>query len=152
MEQFIRDRVVTPWKLGDIFPESEAVSPTRRDRVPTRYLGIGGHWTRYWSSTDAPIYPFLKGSGGLFSTAGDYARFLQLWMDREAGDGSKVLSEAAFARGLTPASLEIMSTGFPGAVVDYGQMWMLYRPRNAPEEIFAFGHGGSDGTHAYASP
>ncbi len=152
LEAFVRARILEPLKLGDTFPEPEAVTALRRERVPVRYLGAPGRWTPYWSAGSAPIYPWLKGSGGLFATAEDYARFLQAWMDGASGAGAGVLSAAAFQRALAPASREALSTGFFDAVADYGQMWTLYRPRNAPAEIFAFGHGGSDGTAAYAFP
>lgn len=152
LENFIRERILVPLQLNDTFPEAQAVTPERRGRVPARYLGVAGHWTRYWSGMNPPIYPFLKGSGGLFSTTQDYARFLQAWIDREQGEARGVLSAGAFARALAQDSRDTMSTGFPEATTDYGQMWMLYRARNLPATLFAFGHGGSDGTHAYAFP
>jgi hypothetical protein len=116
---------------------------------------MAGNWARYWGPSNAPIYPFLKGSGGLFTTPRDYARFLEFWIKRgDTGAGGKpLLSSSAFERALMPASRDTMNTGFPGATSDYGQMWILFRAQPQLEGAgFGFGHGGSDGTLAYAFP
>jgi CubicO group peptidase (beta-lactamase class C family) len=154
LEEFIRERILIPLELADTFPEREAVSGRRQARVPVRYAGVPGNWAPYWDASREPIYAFLKGSGGLFSTTTDYARFLQAWIDRDRGAASHLLTPESFARALTPASgsSNALNTGFPNAVADYGQMWTVYRSAAEPERIFAFGHGGSDGTHAYAFP
>lgn len=152
LEEFIRRRITEPLQLADTFSEARAVTEEYRGRVAPRYLGISGHWTRYWGSEDAPIHPFLKGSGGLYSTTRDYARFLQAWCERGAGASARLLSDVVIARALTPVSKDAHQTGFPDSAGDYGQMWMLYCGRGEAGEPFAFGHGGSDGTHAYAFP
>lgn len=156
LEEFITKRILDPLELHNTFPEKLAVNSSRRERVATRYAGMAGSWTRYWGPTDVPLYPFLKGSGGLFATPRDYARFLQFWLDRgiRTSNGHAILSAEAFSRALTGASRDAVTTGFPGSVCDYAQMWMLFRRQNAEATApaFAFGHGGSDGTVAYAFP
>ncbi|HEX2861692.1 MAG TPA: serine hydrolase domain-containing protein [Lacunisphaera sp.] len=142
LEEFIHERILGPLELGDTMPEAQAGTEPWRSRVVSRHSGVAGHWTRYWSAAEPPLYPFLRGSGGLVSTAKDYARFLQAVLDERPAHGD------AF----TPASRDAMSTGFPGVAVDYGRMWMLYRRQDAPDEFLGFGHGGSDGTLAYAFP
>ncbi len=152
LEAFIRGRIVVPMGLNNTVPEAEAVTEKWRGRVPARYVGVAGHWTRYWRGTDEPLYPFLKGSGGLFSTVGDYARFLESWMKAGASGAPALLPPETVSRALTPsAGRAPVVTGFRGAASEYGEMWTLYREPGAPE-IFAFGHSGSDGTHAYAFP
>lgn len=152
LHAFIRERILEPLQLSDIFPEFEAVTASRRSRVPARYTGVAGYWTRYWSATEAPLYPFLKGSGGLVATAPDYAGFLESWRLAMRGRSLPMLSQEAIERALKPASRDALGTGFPDMVADYGQMWMLYRRPASPDEIVAFGHTGSDGTYAYAFP
>ncbi len=152
LETFILERILAPMGLRDTVPEAEAATEKWRGRVPARYVGVVGSWTRYWRGTDAPLYPFLKGSGGLFSTAGDYARFLDNWMKAGTGSTPAFLRAETVSRALSPsAGRAPVTTGFRGATSEYGEMWMLYRESGSPE-IFAFGHSGSDGTHAYAFP
>ena len=152
LEDFIRQRILEPLELRDTFPEAEAGGLERRERTATRYAGLSGSWTRYWAASDAPLYPFLKGSGGLFSTTRDYAQFLRAWMVRDDASGRRLLSSEALRRAIEPASRAVITTGLAGAVMDYGQMWMLPRLREEGAPIFGFGHSGSDGTVAYAFP
>ncbi len=77
-----------------------------------------------------------------------------------AGD-KRLLSNEAMARILTPVSpMKQLNSdkpypcGFFGMQPHYGQMSMLYAPGESParSEVIAFGHGGSDGTGAWAFP
>jgi hypothetical protein len=108
----------------------------------------------------------------MYSTALDYAKFLGMWMDGGlAADGTRVLSEEAVARTLTPASPMSMlgsdarfPTDFRGLGTYYGQMSVLYCPESAaddagadepgalPTEAVIISHSGSDGTIAWAWP
>jgi hypothetical protein len=107
------------------------------------------------------MYPFAWGSQTLYSTPADYARFLALWMDGGTVGGKRLLSKEAMARILTPASL--MTTlgsdapypsGFFGLKPYYGTMSMLYAAGDSPAKakVIGIGHGGSDGTGAWAFP
>ena len=107
------------------------------------------------------MYPFAWGSQTLYSTPADYARFLALWMDGGMAGGKRLLSNEAIARILTPVSpMKALGSdgpypcGFFGMKPQYGQMSMLYAPGESPTktEVRAFGHGGSDGTGAWAFP
>jgi hypothetical protein len=82
-------------------------------------------------------------------------------MDGGMADGKRLLSEEAIARILTPASaMKSLGSdapypcGFFGLTPHYGQMSMLYAPGERPTqmEVRAIGHGGSDGTGAWAFP
>src|SRR5262249_43708785 len=125
------------------------------------YTGSPRNWSRFWKPGGAPMYPFAWGSQTLYSTPADYARFLTLWMDGGKAGGKQVLSKEAVARILTPASLMTMPgadapypTGFEGLKLWYGQMAMLYAAGDRPgtAKVVAMGHGGSDGTGAWAFP
>lgn len=158
LEAVIERRILAPLGMNDTFPEAEVTRAGRASRVATRYGGLPGDWTPYWSPAQAPLHAFLRGSGGLYSTPRDYARFLQHWLAGVAGrpDGATpaLLSFNGFVEMLAPESRDTMDTGFVGATTDYARMWMVYRARGAGEggTPFGFGHGGSDGTHAYAFP
>ena len=132
-----------------------------QERVASLYIGSPGKWTRFWKPDGAPLYPFAWGSQTLYSTPADYARFLALWMDGGMAGGKRLLSNEAIARILTPVSpMKALGSdrpypcGFFGLKPQYGQMSMLYAPGESPTqtEVRAIGHGGSDGTAAWAFP
>ncbi len=160
IDRFVAGRILQPLGMADSFYLSKADDP-RKKRVASLYFGTPGKWTRIWKPGGAPLYPFAWGSQTLYSTPADYARFLALWMDGGMADGKRLLSNEAIARILTPVSLMKSlgsdgpyPCGFFGLKPHYGQLSMLYAPGESPTrtEVKAFGHGGSDGTGAWAFP
>lgn len=148
---FIRRRVLQPLGMREsmlLISDSDGL----RARVPSAYSGGPGGWQRHWRRTDPPILSLFLTSQGLFCTTTDYARFLHLWMNDGQFQGKRLLTAAAIARGLSPVSpMREYPSGFVGAELFYGQQWMVWRDRESGE-LFAFGHNGSDGTHAWAFP
>lgn len=160
IDRFVAERILQPLGMTDSFYLSKADDP-RKKRVASLYIGRPGEWTRFWKPDGAPLYPFAWGSQTLYSTPADYARFLALWMDGGVVGGKRLLSDEALARILTPVSPmkalgndEPYPGGFFGLKPHYGQMSMLYAPGEKPAktDVRAFGHGGSDGTGAWAFP
>lgn len=160
IDRFVTERILQPLGMTDSCYFSEAEDP-RKERAASLYVGSPGTWTRFWKPGGAPFYPFAWGSQTLYSTPADYARFLALWMDGGMVDGKRLLSDEAMARILTPASpMKQLGSdnpypcGFFGLKPYYGQMSMLYAPGESPArtDVRAFGHGGSDGTGAWAFP
>ena len=160
IDRFVAERILQPLGMADSFYLSKADDP-RKKRVASLYIGSPGKWTRFWKPDGAPLYPFAWGSQTLYSTPADYARFLALWMDGGMAGGKRLLSNEAIARILTPVSpMKALGSdkpypcGFFGLKPHYGQMSMLYAPGESPTqtEVRAFGHGGSDGTGAWAFP
>src|SRR5262249_44112691 len=156
IDRFVTERILQPLGMVDSFYPSKGDDP-RKQRLASLYIGTPGKWTRYWKPGGAPMYPFAWGSQTLYSTPADYARFLTLWLD----GGKKVLSKEAVARILAPVSPMTMlgsdapfPTGFDGLKPWYGQMAMLFAAGDsaATAKVVGFGHGGSDGTGAWAFP
>jgi CubicO group peptidase (beta-lactamase class C family) len=159
IDRFIAERILQPLGMTDSFYFSKD-DDARKKRVASLYFGGPGKWTRIWKP-EAPLYPFAWGSQTLYSTPVDYARFLTLWMDDGMAGGKRLLSNEAIARTLTPVSPmkelgsdQAYPRGFFGLKTHYGQMSMLYAPGDSPiqSEVRGFGHGGSDGTGAWAFP
>jgi CubicO group peptidase (beta-lactamase class C family) len=73
----------------------------------------------------------------MVSTAADYFRFLQMWLDGGELGGARLLSEESVATATRS------QTGIAGAAYGYG--WTT-------AEDGSFGHGGSDGTWAWVDP
>jgi CubicO group peptidase (beta-lactamase class C family) len=160
IEKFLQDRILKPLGMKDTYPVLGKEAPPRK-RVSSNHAGTATLWHKYWDRNDPPFFPYFLGGAALYSTPADYARFLALWMDRGRAGGKRLLTEAAVKRGLTPAvRMSIpgtkvpMPSRVPGWQVYYGQHWMLYGDGKAlaKGEWSAFGHGGSDGTHAWAFP
>lgn len=152
VDDFIQSRILDPLGMRDTLTVVREGDP-RRPRISSNYMGHRGEWTRYWSNTDAPVFPFLLTSQSLYASPTDYARFLSLWMDGGVADGKRLLSEAAVKRGLTPAGgAPGLPTEMDSTTLDYGQLWMVYLNPEGEHELVAFGHGGSDGTAAWAFP
>jgi CubicO group peptidase (beta-lactamase class C family) len=161
IDRFIAERILQPLGMADSFYLSKKADDPRKKDIASLYIGTPGKWNRFWKPSDAPFYPFAWGSQSMYSTTMDYARFLALWMDGGMVGEKRLLSKDAIARILTPESqLKALGTdrpypcGFFGLMPHYGQMSMLYAPGERPSrmDVKAFGHGGSDGTGAWAFP
>ncbi|HZW11121.1 MAG TPA: serine hydrolase domain-containing protein [Phycisphaerales bacterium] len=171
IDQFVTREIIGPLQMTDSFYALDASDP-RFARIASLYLGQPGSWARFWSAGGEPLYPFAWGSQTIYSTPLDYAKFLGMWMDGGlAAGGTRVLSEEAVARTLTPASPMSMlgsdarfPTDFRGLDTYYGQMSVLYcpepeahdpeadEPDALPTEAVIISHSGSDGTIAWAWP
>ena len=154
VEQFIQQRILDPLGMKDtvvlLGDDNEVLA-----RIPSAYSGGTGSWSKHWEPSDSPIFPLFLPSQSLYSTTTDYARFLSLWMDGGRVGDKRLLSPEAVERGLKPNQL---LSNYPkvseGLDVYYGQQWMVYAQPvddGSPKRIL-FGHGGSDGTHAWAWP
>jgi CubicO group peptidase (beta-lactamase class C family) len=141
IERFIETRILAPLGLDDTHigvPPGSAWA----DRVhPTYVHDEDGRWTKYWMPADGDdVFPYFRASGGLLSTALDYARWLAAWMDgTRLESGGRLLSGETVTRALT----SYRNDGGGG----YGYQWEI-----EGSDPLVFGHGGSDGTLGLAVP
>ena len=87
---------------------------------------------------DPPDFPVIRASGGMISTATDYARFLQMYLNRGRYADAQILSEDSVADGTRG---EIAS----GTNTRYGLGWQITGDG-------AYSHAGSDGTMGWVDP
>ena len=99
-----------------------------------------GTWKPGWSPGDAPDWPFPRGSGGMVTTARDYALFCQMLLNRGVYDRKRILSEASVSEMTAPQSKRI------AAAKTYGLGWVVSEPGGP------FSHSGSDGTYVWVDP
>jgi CubicO group peptidase (beta-lactamase class C family) len=96
---------------------------------------------------------FPAANGGLFSTAGDYARFCRMILRRGELDGKRYLRPESVAL-MTSLQTADLKTGFTEGN-GWGLGWCIVR---APQGVSAmlspgsFGHGGAYGTQAWIDP
>jgi CubicO group peptidase (beta-lactamase class C family) len=126
-----------------------------RARGCVKYAGSRGFWTRFWGPDEPPLFPVFLGSQGLYSTLEDYARFMEFWR-RKGRPGKERLLGPRYVRGtLTPGPHPMEgSTGLPGLQTAYGFLMQLWTGpgEDGEDEVVAYGHTGSDGTHAWVFP
>lgn len=154
-EEFIRTRILEPLGMADSFLDLVAEDDPRRDRIASTYRRSddGEEWERYWDRTQAQVMPFFRASGGLYSTAMDYARFMHA-MTEEGTLGE--------VRLLSPESVALATRAHTGDHLDpeeraeretlYGLHWTVFTEASRGPTPGSFGHGGSDGTYAWYDP
>jgi CubicO group peptidase (beta-lactamase class C family) len=155
-EDFIRKRILEPLRMKDSFLVDDPASPLRK-RVAAAYRRQDSTWVRYWDNTMPPIVPFFRASGGLYSTAHDYARFMAAMLNHGALDGARILQPASIELATQPHA----AYAFPPerrAQMNrfYAFNWDVYtskyKPVDPPFSAGIFEHSGSDGTQAWADP
>lgn len=140
LEQFLKTRIYDPLGMADTLNHED---PAKLHRMATVYRGRKGadgriEFTQGFTPDDPPDYPVIRASGGLISTAMDYAKFLQMYLNKGAYGDARVLTETSVAKATTP-HVKINETSH------YGLGWNV-----APDGVFS--HSGSDGTYAWVDP
>ena len=115
LDEFFRTRIFQPLKMTDTH---FYLPPEKRDRLATVYSLRDGKLTRapqegmgQGAYVDGPR-PSFSGGAGLLSTAGDYARFLQMVVNGGELDGVRLLS---------PKTVELMSSSHTGGLFNEGR-------------------------------
>ena len=153
--EFLQARLFTPLGMKDttFYPTKEQVARLAKsykrtgdmlDEVPTPFLS--GH-----DPAKHDYYP--AANGGLFSTAGDYGRFLQMILNKGALGGKQYLKPES-VRQMTTVQSGDLKTGFtPGN--GWGLGWCVVRePQGVSQALSpgSHGHGGAYGTQAWIDP
>jgi len=97
-----------------------------------------------WQPAAAVTIPFARASGGMISTAWDYAVFLQTFLNGGAYGGVRILSEESVTLMTADHVPGAEGYGYGWAVEDGAQGW--------GSGVGVFGHSGSDGTDAFVDP
>ncbi|MGH7505354.1 MAG: serine hydrolase domain-containing protein, partial [Longimicrobiales bacterium] len=103
LEVFLRDAIYEPLGMSDSYHHEVAEKlDGKLDRMGAVYYEReNGQWTAGWKPGDPPQVPFVRASGGMISTAWDYAVFLQMQLNG-GGYGD--------VRILKPETVELMTT------------------------------------------
>jgi len=140
VEGFIQKNILDRLGMSNTFCNLPENDP-RRSGVSCTYSGGKGKWNKYWDNSHPQVVPYFRGSGGIYSTTADYARFLAMWMDEGTAGSEQFLKPETVNQALTPSDLS--KQGDRG----YGFHWEIYK-----ESELVFGHRGSDRTLAIAAP
>jgi CubicO group peptidase (beta-lactamase class C family) len=151
-DQFLRTRIFDPLGMKDTW---FYLPPDRAGRLVPLHDGEGGKAVPVHKPIfDGvnPDYPRLKGTyfsggAGLSSTVEDYARFLQLFLNKGEFNGVRLLS---------PKTVELILTEqFPDLKAEYGLAFGLETPDNdhrSPRSLGSFSWGGAFATTYWADP
>ncbi|HJU74053.1 MAG TPA: serine hydrolase domain-containing protein [Gemmatimonadaceae bacterium] len=156
-EDFIRTRILEPLGMKDSFLVDDPASPLRA-RVAAAYRRErDGPWIRYWDNTMPPVVPFFRASGGLYSTALDYARFMAAMLGQGTLGNVRILAPESVKLATQPhADYVYRQSRREQMDRFYGLNWEVrtdkYRTVEAPFTAGTFSHAGSDGTLAWADP
>ena len=63
------------------------------ERMSVVYYKRQGNWVEGWKPGNPPQYPFVRASGGMISTAMDYAIFCQMFLNGGVYNGKRILKE-----------------------------------------------------------
>ena len=139
LERFLITRIYEPLGMIDTLNHEDA---SKLGRMATVYRGKrdgdGVVFTQGFTPGNAPDYPLVRASGGMISTAADYARFLEMFRNGGVHNGRRLLKAETVKAMITPRvkSSESMS---------YGYGWMIGADGS-------YSHTGSDGTLAWVDP
>jgi len=103
--------------------------------------GADGEWQPDGTPGGPAAFPFARASGGMISTARDYAVFCQMFLNRGVYDGVRYLKEETVEL-MTSPKIHIAGEGSDASYYGYG--WRIADG--------TYGHGGSDGTNAWVDP
>ena len=140
LEDFLRARIYDPLGMADTLNHEDEA---KLHRMATVYRGRRGDdggvvFRQGFTPGDPPDFPVVRASGGMISTAPDYARFLQMFLNRGRYADAQIISAdsvAAAARGYIAS----------GERTTYGLGWQI-----TPDG--AYSHAGSDGTMGWVDP
>ena len=155
-EDFIQKRILDPLGMKDSFTNLHPDDP-RRSRVASTYRKEGDKWTKYWDNNQPQLLPFFRASGGLYSTALDYAKFMAMMLQKGRLGQRQLLSPLTIQLAIRPHSEYVYDTAsLRQRSSFYGLHWSVvadkYRSIPNLKSPGSFGHGGSDGTLAWADP
>ena len=137
-KELVRTRIYEPLGMHDSC-NHEADADHSRMSANFRSRGDDG-WDIGWKPGDEPDYPFPRGSGGMISTAYDYAVLCQMFLNGGTYGGKRVLNEQMAKQAVNPQVHHIK------AAKGYGFGWKVLNAGGI------FSHGGSDGTDVWIDP
>ncbi len=146
LEQFLKTRIYDPLGMTDSLNHED---PAKLSRMATVYRGRRNPQGRVefrqgFTPDDPPDFPVIRASGGLISTAMDYARFLQMYLNGGSYGKARILAPDWVKKAASPYA-KVTDRTAEGLESSYGLGWFV-----SGDGIYS--HGGSDGTEAWVDP
>jgi len=90
LDAFLKARIFDPVGMRDTF---YVVPAEKRDRVVTQHVRVSGSFTE--RPNPEVLRSPVRGDGGLLSTATDYGKFMQVFLNGGRAGGTRLLSDAS---------------------------------------------------------
>jgi CubicO group peptidase (beta-lactamase class C family) len=139
LDVFLRETLYLPLGMTNSANHESLVD---QRRMSTVYQRSGDGWVVRWTPGDAPRFPIIRASGGMVSSAWDYAIFLQTWLNGGGYGNNRILSPEVVSRATSPLTKDLESTDDQDA---YGHGW-----RVSPDGVYY--HTGAWGTFGWVDP
>jgi len=148
LADFLRKNIYKPLGMKDTYNlEIREVVGDKLERMGVVYRrSRSGEWRTGWKPGDPPTSPFPRASGGLISTAWDYAVFCQMFLNRGIYNGKRIL------KGTTVDLMTLSHTADIYTQEEKVKMQAFYGYGWRVTKDGVYSHGGSDGTNAYVDP
>ncbi|MBI4540514.1 MAG: beta-lactamase family protein [Gemmatimonadetes bacterium] len=149
LEAFLKEEIYRPLGMSDSY--NHEVAEKLDGKLPRMsavyYEKKNGDWVPGWKPGDPPQYPFVRASGGLISTAWDYAIFCQMFLNAGVYNGVRILKPESVKLMTSPHTdaIDVPGGRSGGGRGFYGYGWFV-------REDGVYSHGGSDGTFAWVDP
>ncbi len=163
-EAFLQDRLFTPLGMADttFYPSASQqarLAHAYRANPAAGVLTIQPGFGSFGSRIPTPGDTVPMGAGGLFSTAGDYARFCQMLLNGGTLGGRRYLSTDGY-RALTTVCTGDLPTGYTKTKLNHVLAWglgvaVVRAPAGGVSAMLSpgsFGHPGAFGTAAWIDP
>jgi CubicO group peptidase (beta-lactamase class C family) len=143
LEDYLRTVIYEPLGMQESLNHE---SRADHDRMSKVYRKQGEEWGTTWKPGDPPDVPFVRASGGMISTAWDYAILCQMYLNEGVYNGVRVLDPETVVLATTPHTREIYTQEeLEERESFYGYGWNV-------SSDGSFSHAGSDGTSARVDP
>jgi CubicO group peptidase (beta-lactamase class C family) len=149
-ERYMEERVFAPLGMKDT---SYFLPPDKESRLAAVYTDVNGKLERDKGDRFRRGAKSPAPDAGLYSTAADVAKFLQMMANEGSLNGRRILSPAAVEL-MTTVQTGNLKTGFaPG--LGYGLGWAVVKEPLGMfryNSIGAYGHGGAYRTYGWVDP
>lgn len=150
LEEFLTENIYRPLEMRDTTNHPRAETLDRLCVVYGRKVSESGEpfWTVRFGQETRMRTPFVRASGGMVSTAIDYARYCQMHLNGGEYNGRRVLTPVSIRAARRPQTDHVatpMIDRDTGRAFSYGLGWKV-----SPEGVYY--HSGSEGTFAWIDP
>ncbi len=155
-DSFLKERIFDPLGMEDTYfylPDSKA------DRLVPVQNRAAGVWTKFAANEYYdPDYPikgartFFSGGGGLSSTAADYARFLQMYLNQGVYNGVRLLSRTTIQTMMSNQVGDLLGDSGNDYGLAFGILDETGAARGGRGSLGTFDWGGYFNTQYFADP
>ncbi len=140
IENYISDHIITPLNLRQTYVAFSTNSDWTKN-VPSRYewSDSANRFQRFWTHEQQPSWSFYSGALGLWTSARDYASFMQMWLNKGKFGTQQMLKEST-----VEAALKLHVNAYGEKHFGHGYGWFI------EDNPLVFRYGGSAGSLAKA--